>query len=113
VIVTVKMDGGQFTLYNDYLHARTTDFKSDESTHWLQNFHSKFAYDIPKCYRINVENLYTKHDIWYSNLPAYIMAWMMWDDKNNCLSWDETIEWFELFDDILKEAGAPGLPVVP
>ncbi|MEZ6139705.1 MAG: RNA ligase family protein [Zavarzinella sp.] len=113
VIATVKMDGGQNTLYRDYLHARTTDFKSDETMHWLQNFHSKFCYDIPQGYRVNVENLYVKHDIYYQNLPSYAMAWMMWDDKNNCLSWDETCEWFALFDDILKQAGTPGLSTVP
>lgn len=113
VIVTEKMDGGQNTLYHDYMHARTTEFKSDETMHWLQNFHSKFCYDIPPGYRVNVENLYVAHAIQYENLPSYVMAWMMWDDKNNCLGWDETVEWFTLFDDTLKQAGAAGLSVVP
>lgn len=113
VIVTEKMDGGQSTFYYDNLHLRSIDFKSDVTTHWLQNFHSKFCYEIPRGYRINIENLYVKHDILYKNIPSYIMAWMMWNDKNNCLSWDETLEWFELFDDILKSNGTSGLPVVP
>lgn len=112
VIVTVKMDGGQNTLYHDYLHARTTNFKSDSTMHWLQNWHAKFCYDIPEGYRINVENLYVAHDIRYTHLPAYALAWMMWDDKNYCLSWDETMEWFGLFDHSLQQAGS-SLAAVP
>lgn len=112
VIITVKMDGGQNTLYRDYMHARTTSFKSDPTLHWLQNFHAKFSFDIPDGYRVNVENLYVKHDIHYQHLPSYCMAWMMWDDKNNCLSWDETLEWFNLFNETL-EASKAVLPIVP
>lgn len=87
VIVTVKMDGGDNNLYHDYLHARTTNFQSDPTMHWLQNWHAKFAYEIPPGYRVNVENLYASHDIRYSHLPSYALAWMMWDDRNNCLAW--------------------------
>jgi hypothetical protein len=112
VIATIKMDGGQNTLYHDYMHARTTDFKSDSTMHWLQNFHAKFGYDIPEGWRVNVENLYVKHDIHYRNLPSYAMAWMLWNDKNYCVSWDETLEWFELFDHTLKQSGS-NLSIVP
>lgn len=116
VVVTAKMDGMQATLYRDYMHARTTDFKSDITWHWLQNFHKKFGYEIPDGYRVNVENLWGGPctAIQYSKLPLYTMAWMMWDDKNYCLDWDTTKEWCILFGDVLKEAGVEqGLPIVP
>ena len=116
VIVTVKMDGMQSTLYKDYMHARTPDFKSDVTWTWLQNFHKKFCYEIPEGWRLNVENLWGSAGtaIKYSHLPLYTMAWMLWNDKNECLSWDATVEWVSLFSEILKEAGVEkGLPLVP
>lgn len=116
VVVTVKMDGSQTTAYRDYLHGRTVDFKSNATWHWLQNLHRKFAYEIPEGYRVNLENLWggATQDIRYRHLPLYAMAFMMWDDRNHCLSWDESVEWFRLLGEVLKEAGVPqGLPHVP
>jgi hypothetical protein len=116
VIVTVKMDGSQATAYDDYLHGRTVDFKSNVTWHWLQNFHRKFAHEIPAGYRLNLENLWggVTQDIEYRHLPLYVMAFMMWDERNYCLSWDESLEWFGLLGEVLRDAGVPqGLPHVP
>lgn len=116
VIVTVKMDGSQATAYNDYLHGRTIDFKSNVTWHWLQNFHQKFAYEIPDGYRVSLENLWggVTQAIQYRRLQTYVCAFMMWDDQNYCMSWDESVEWFRLFSEVLKEAGDQrGLPHVP
>jgi hypothetical protein len=42
------------------------------------------------------------------------MAFMMWDERNYCLSWDESLEWFGLLGEVLRDAGVPqGLPHVP
>ncbi len=116
VIVTVKMDSSQATAYDDYLHGRTVDFKSNVTWHWLQNFHRKFAHEIPAGYRVNLENLWggATQDIEYRHLPLFVTAFMMWDDRNVCLSWDESVEWFALFGEALRDAGVPqGLPHVP
>jgi hypothetical protein len=116
VIVTVKMDGSQATAYNDYLHGRTIDFKSNVTWHWLQNFHRKFAHEIPEGYRVSLENLWggVTQDIQYRHLQNYASAFMIWDDQNYCMSWDDSVEWFELFSEVLKESGdLRGMPHVP
>ena len=54
-------------------------------------------HDVPEGFRICGENLYAKHSIYYDNLPSYLMGFSVWN-KDICLSWDETLEWFKLLD---------------
>jgi hypothetical protein len=99
VIVTVKMDGSQATAYNNYLHGRSPEkLRSNESWHWLLNLHSNFKHGIPDGWRVNIENLWggKTNDIHYKNLHSYALAFMVWNDKNVCLGWDETVEWINL-----------------
>lgn len=96
VVVTVKMDGENTSLYNDYIHARSINYSRHESRDWVKNFWSKIAHDIPRAWRVCAENLYAKHSISYENLPSFLMGFSIWDDRNVCLSWDDTLEWFEL-----------------
>ncbi len=102
VIVTEKLDGENTTLYNDYIHARSIDSKRHESRDWLKNFWSKFNYNIPKGFRICGENMYAKHSIEYKSLISYFYGFSIWNDKNECLSWDETLEWFKLIHNQIK-----------
>ena len=62
VIGAVKMDGSQSTLYRDYMHGRTPDFKSNPTWTWLQNFHASFSHWIEEGFRINVEKLVGRRD---------------------------------------------------
>lgn len=96
VIVTEKLDGENSSLYNDKYHARSIDTDSHVSRSWLRQFHASIQYDIPKGYRICGENMFAKHSIEYSNLDSYFYGFSMWNDRNKCLSWDETLEWFSL-----------------
>lgn len=96
VIVSVKMDGENSSMYHDYFHARSVDGNSHPSRNWVKQFHSQIAADIPEGWRICGENLFAKHSIAYNNLPTYFMGFSIWDDKNSCLSWDDTKYWFEL-----------------
>lgn len=98
VIVTEKMDGENTTLYCDYIHARSIDGPSHHSRNWVKNFWSGIAQDIPDGWRICGENLFAKHSIAYDSLPSYFMGFSVWDDRNICLSWDETMEWFRLLE---------------
>ena len=41
VVVTVKMDGENTTLYPDYLHARSLDSRNHPSRNWIKNLHSQ------------------------------------------------------------------------
>ncbi len=96
VIVTEKMDGENTTMYSDYIHARSVDGRSHPSRNWVKNFHGSISFHIPDGWRICGENLFAKHSIGYQKLPSFFMGFSVWNEKNVCLSWDETLEYLEL-----------------
>jgi hypothetical protein len=95
VVVTEKMDGENFTLYRDGLHARSIDSKHHESHSWIKDFQHKIFHLIPEGWRICGENLYAKHSIHYDNLESYFYGFSVWNDKNIALGWDETLKIFK------------------
>lgn len=103
VVASLKMDGENTTMYNDYIHARSINSKNHLSRNYVKSIHSKIMGDIPEGWRICGENVYAKHSIEYSNLESYFYIFSIWNDKNQCLSWNETEEWSLLFE----------LPLVP
>jgi hypothetical protein len=96
VVVTEKMDGENTTLYWDGLHARSVDGRSHPTQDWVKNFHSQLAHEIPRGWRVCGENMWATHSVYYDDLPSYFLGFSVWNDKNECLSWDDTLEWFEL-----------------
>lgn len=96
VVVTEKFDGECTSIYKDYLHARSIDYSPHPSRTWIKSFHAQICNDIPEGWRICGENLYAKHSIKYSNLETYFFVFSIWNDKNECLSWKDTIEWCNL-----------------
>ena len=96
VVITEKMDGENSTLYNDHTHARSIDSRHHSSRDWLKRLHATIAHDIPKEWRICGENLYARHSISYENLNSYFYGFSIWNEKNICLSWSESIEWFDV-----------------
>lgn len=98
VIVTEKLDGECSSLYPNYMHARSIDGQNHISRNWLKAFHSRMGYNIPDEWRVCGENMYAKHTIYYDNLETYFYAFSIWNERNECLSWDDTIEWAELLD---------------
>lgn len=98
VVVTTKMDGENTTMYSDYIHARSIDGRSHPSRDWVKQFHSKIAGDIPLRWRICCENVFAKHSIAYNDLESYVYGFSIWNEKNVCLSWDETVLCLELLD---------------
>lgn len=96
VVVTIKMDGENTTMYNDYIHARSLDSNNHPSRNWVKNFHSQIMCDIPDGWRVCGENLYAKHSIHYNDLQSYFQVFSIWDENNVCLSFDDTREWCEL-----------------
>lgn len=103
VVVTEKCDGENTTFYKDYLHARSTDYAAHPSRDRVRALHATLAHDIPDGWRICGENLYALHSIAYSALPSYFLVFSIWNERNECLSWDDTILWAQLL----------GLQVVP
>jgi hypothetical protein len=47
-------------------------------------------------YGVCGENLYAKHSIYYDNLPSFFMVYSIWNEKNEALSWKDTVEWCEI-----------------
>lgn len=96
IVVTLKMDGENTTLYRDYVHARSIDYNSHPSRSLVKSLHASIAHDIPEGWRICGENLQAVHSIKYSNLKSYFQVFSIWDQDNHCLSWDSTKEWVAL-----------------
>lgn len=96
VVVSIKMDGENTTIAKEYTHARSLDSRGHPSRDWLKAWHSTFAHDIPPNLRICGENLFAKHSIQYDDLDSYFYGFSVWEDIK-CLSWDETLAWFELY----------------
>jgi len=96
VIVTEKLDGENCTMYHDHLHARSIDSKDHPSRHWVKMLHATISHDIPKNWRLCGENMYAKHSIYYKQLTSYYYLFSIWNEQNNCLSWNETLEWAQL-----------------
>lgn len=93
VVVTEKMDGEATTVYPDgYTHARSTDSGHHPSRSWLKQYAATFAHDIPAGWRICGENVFAYHSIFYTDLPSYFLVYGIYDEKNNCLPWDETVQ---------------------
>lgn len=93
VVVTEKMDGENFSLYEDGFHARSLNYSHHESHNWLKQFYYKIAHNIPENVRICGENLYATHSIFYSDLESYFYGFSIWN-TDVCYSWDETVRIF-------------------
>jgi hypothetical protein len=95
-ITTLKMDGENTSLYPDRMHARSIDSKYHDSRNWVKGLWGQIRHDIPEGWRICGENLYAKHSLLYEELPTYFMVFSVWNDKNRCLSWVDTLDICEM-----------------
>lgn len=96
VIITEKMDGENTTMYTDHIHARSIDSKGGRDRAWVKQLWSTIAYDIPKDWRICGENLWAEHSISYTGLKSYFYVFSIWNNMNECLSWEETLDYCDL-----------------
>lgn len=96
VVVTAKVDGENSSLTNSRCYARSLDSKAHESRTWLKGLWASIRQDIPDGWRICGENLYAVHSIEYKNLDDLFLVFSIWNEKNECLSWDDTVEFATL-----------------
>lgn len=96
VIMTTKADGENTNMYTDGIHARSLDSRGGEDRAWVKQFWATVAHDIPQDWRICGENMWAEHSIHYTDLPSYFLGFSMWNERNVCLSWDDTLQYFEL-----------------
>ncbi len=92
VVVTIKMDGENTTMYPDYFHARSLDGRSHPSRNYVKGIHGSIKHQIPDGYRICGENIYAEHAITYKHLRSYFQVFSVWDNFNRCMDWNETKE---------------------
>jgi ATP-dependent RNA circularization protein (DNA/RNA ligase family) len=110
VVVTEKMDGENTNMYRDYIHARSVGFtdytpKMAWSRSWVKGLHGSIKHLIPEGWRICGENMFATHSIAYTNLESFFLVYMIVDEYNCCLPWDET----KLF---CEELGLTTVPVL-
>jgi hypothetical protein len=91
VVVTVKMDGENTTMYPDFFHARSLDSRHHPSRNYVKGIHGSIKYLIPEGWRVCGENLYAEHAIKYKNLSSYFQVFSVWTNENKCLSWVDTV----------------------
>jgi len=103
LVTSLKMDGGNVSLYPDYFHARSKDSGTHAWDTLAKSLWSRVRFDIPKGWRISGESMYARRSVAYENLEAPVYIIGIWNEKNNLISWDETEEWAKLI----------GLPTVP
>lgn len=114
VIIMEKMDGENTTMMSDIIHARSLDTDSHPSRNWVKNLWAQIGYELPEGWRLCGENLFAKHAIHYCKengnaLKSLYLAFSMWNDRNMCLDWDETSEWFELLGLVTPEIFYDGI----
>lgn len=93
IVVTEKMDGENISLYRDYFHSRGLETAEHSSREWLKAFWQSIRELIPPGWRVCGEYLFARHTISYSNLDSFFLGFAVWDNSNNCLGWDETVEY--------------------
>lgn len=96
VVVTEKMDGECTSMYKDHIHARSMDSGHHPSRAWVKKIHGEICHEIPLDWRVCGENVYAFHSIFYTDLPSYFLCFGIYNEKNMCLSWDDTVEFCQL-----------------
>lgn len=93
VIVTEKMDGEGTSIYTNHIHARSLDTPYHPSRTVVNKLQGEIGYLIPDGWRICGENVYAEHSIFYKELESHFYVFSIWNQNNECLSYDETVEW--------------------
>jgi hypothetical protein len=98
IVCTEKMDGESTSMYQDYMHARSVSSAHNFTRDWAKKMQSILANDIPKNWIFSFENLAYVHSIEYNNLESFCYLLSIWDDKGNCLSYDEQCQWADILE---------------
>jgi hypothetical protein len=97
IVVTEKRDGQNISGYADgYIHARSLDSSPHRFETRVRAALAPVLPQLPVGWRICGENLQARHSIAYAHLPSYFAVFSIWNERNECLSWDETQEWCAL-----------------
>jgi ATP-dependent RNA circularization protein (DNA/RNA ligase family) len=98
IVVTEKLDGENTSFYKDHMHARSLDSCHNVTRDWCKKLQACLANDIPEFWRLCGENVNYEHSLRYEDLVSFFYLFSIWNDKNMCLSWDETLDWADILD---------------
>ena len=96
-VLLEKLDGENTNLYRHGIHARSRTYSYHESRTWIAKKHAEMRFEIPEDWRICGENVFALHSIPYKELESFLYIFSIWNEENRALSWDETVEWAQLF----------------
>ena len=99
VVVSEKLDGENTTIYADgHCHARSLSSGYHPTRTWVRALAGRVAHALPEGWRICGENTYGQHSIGYDRLPSYFQLFAVYDERDTCLSWDDTEDWARRLD---------------
>ena len=96
VVATEKLDGENTTIYADgACHARSTSSGYHPTRTWVKALAASVGHELPSGWRIVGENTFGRHSIGYDRLPSYFQMFAVYDERDRCLSWNDTLAWGE------------------
>lgn len=103
VLFTEKEDGEGSTMTRQKTYPRSPDGRYHPSRDRMKAFHAERAMHIPDGWRICGEYMHARHSIAYTHelgnaRPSVFMGFAVFDHRNVMLSWDDTLEVFQMID---------------
>ena len=94
VVVTEKRDGECTSLYPDgIVHARSIDGNRHPWQDAIKSTWRSICHELPEGWRIVGENLYARHSIHYESLTDWFELFAIFNEDNEVLGWNETVDW--------------------
>jgi hypothetical protein len=103
VIGSLKMDGEGSTMKTEKTYPRSPDGRYHPSRDMMKAYHARRAMHIPDEWRVCGEYMHARHSIPYTRelgnaVEDVFLGFAVFDDRNVMLSWDQTLETFEMLD---------------
>jgi len=104
-VTTEKMDGGNVTMTRNHFFARSLDSGTHAWDTPAKALWAQVRFQIPEGWRVSGESLYARRSVGYDSLPGFYMVFGVWDENDDLLDWDFTVEFAD-------ELGLPTVPVL-
>lgn len=94
VVVTEKLDGQLTQLTSDSVFGRGPDDSRPSS--YAKSVGAGIGAELPRGWRVCAEDLLYPKTVQYGSDVPKLAAHSLWNDRMECLGWDESQEWFQL-----------------
>lgn len=89
IVVSVKLDGANTTIYHDGLHGRSVRGKAQPEQSFVRGLQPTL--NLGPGLRLVAENLQAAHTLTYTGLRSYVYGLSLWE-QNTCLAHGETAD---------------------